>query len=231
MLRVVPGFFAINMAAARIGPIIFGPIAPSIYAAALRMPAQKVRTASMTSNRIAKLFLSLTLLIGASAAIAQPATAIRDGSHDFDFSRGSWTTDITIIKDPFNKPDAISHMHGTKVARPLWNGKGWIEEIEADGPGGHWEAANVFLYDPVAGQWSENYVDSSDGKMDRPNVGGYRDGKLEFYSLQAVGARTMLVRGTWTISTPDLHSYEVAQSTDGGRTWHTSFIARVTRAR
>jgi len=41
----------------------------------------------------------------------------------------------------------------------------------------------------------------------------------------------MLVRGTWTIMTPDLHSYEVARSIDGGRTWHTSFIARVNRAK
>jgi hypothetical protein len=164
-------------------------------------------------------------------AFGQSATGVRDGSHDFDFSRGSWTTEITIVKDPFNAPGQEVHMRGTKVARPIWNGKGWIEEIEADGPNGHWEAANVFLYDPAAGQWSENYVDSSDGKMDPPGIGGYRDGKLEFYSQQSVGGRSMLVRGTWTISTPDSHSYEVARSIDGGRSWHTSFIARVARAR
>jgi hypothetical protein len=40
----------------------------------------------------------------------------------------------------------------------------------------------------------------------------------------------MLIRGTWTISSKDLHSYEVARSIDGGRSWHTSFIARVSRA-
>ncbi len=176
-------------------------------------------------------FIACLVLCTSNAALAQSATAVRDGSHDFDFSRGSWTTDVTIIKDPFNKPGEEVHMRGTKVARPIWNGKGWIEEIEADGPSGHWQAANVFLYDPAAGQWSENYVDSSDGKMDRPSIGGYRNGRLEFYSQQPVGGRSMLVRGTWTISTPDLHSYEVARSIDGGRSWHTSFIARVNRAR
>ena len=177
-------------------------------------------------------FIRLILWMGllASPAFAQ-AQAPRDGSHDFDFSRGSWTTDITIIKNPFAASRDEVHMRGTKVARPIWNGKGWIEEIEADGPGGHWEAANVFLYDPVARQWSENYVDSSDGKMDRPNVGGYRDGKLEFYAIQPVGGQSMLVRGTWEITNPDQHSYTVARSNDGGRTWHTSFVARVSRAR
>ncbi len=176
-------------------------------------------------------FVACLAFLAGNAALAQSATPIRDGSHDFDFARGSWTTEITIIKDPFNKPGEEIHMRGTKVARPIWSGKGWVEEIEADGPGGHWQAANVFLYDPSARQWSENYVDSSDGKMDPPSIGGYRDGKLEFYSIQPVDGRSILVRGTWTISTPDLHSYAVARSIDGGRSWHTSFIARVSRAR
>ena len=123
----------------------------------------------------------------------------------------------------------IVETYRTRAERERYSHKATLEEIEADGPDGHWEAANVFLYNPVAGQWSENYVDSSDGKMDRPNVGGYRDGKLEFYSIQAVGGRSMLVRGTWEIASPDRHSYTVARSIDGGRTWHTSFIARVSR--
>jgi hypothetical protein len=180
--------------------------------------------------RLKWIFACLAVCVG-TTALAQATTPVRDGSHDFDFSRGNWMTEVTIIKDPFNKPGEEIHMRGTKVARPIWNGKGWIEEIEADGPGGHWQAANVFLYDPAAGQWSENYVDSSDGKMDPPSVGGYHDGKLEFYSIQSVGGRSVLVRGTWTISTPDLHSYEVARSIDGGRSWRTSFIARVSRSR
>ena len=48
---------------------------------------------------------------------------VRDGSHDFDFSRGRWTTDVTIINDPFNKPDSAVHKRGTKEARPLGEAK------------------------------------------------------------------------------------------------------------
>jgi hypothetical protein len=178
----------------------------------------------------------LCLALCATMAIAQPALSqsgsrFRDGSHDFDFSAGSWTTELTIIKDPFNKPAEQIHMRGTKVARPVWNGKGWLEEIEATGPNNHWQAANLFLYDPVARQWSENYVDSSVGRMEGPGIGGYRDGKLEFYSVQSVDGRSMLIRGTWTILSKDRHSYEVARSIDGGRSWHTSFIAKVSRAK
>ena len=180
--------------------------------------------------RFAPLVFLATFAV-AQAAVAQTAPKVRDGSHDFDFSRGSWTTEVTIFKDPFNKPDEQVHMRGTKVARPVWRGKAWLEEIEADGPGGHWEAANLFLYDPAAGQWSENYVDSSVGRMEAPGIGEMQNGKLEFYSQQFLDGRSTLVRGTWTIMNKDLHSYTVDRSIDGGRSWHTSFIARVSRAR
>ena len=93
-------------------------------------------------------FLSLAACVAiavAQSSFAQSATSTRDGSHDFDFALGSWTTEVTIIKDPFNKPNEQTHMRGTKVARPIWNGKGWIEEIGADGPDSHWQGATIFL--------------------------------------------------------------------------------------
>lgn len=178
----------------------------------------------------------LWIPIFAAMIVAQPSPAqttgiVRDGSHDFDFALGNWTTEVTIIKDPFNKPDEQIRMHGTKVARPIWNGKGWIEEIRADGPNSHWQGATIFLYDPTAHQWSQNYVNSSEGRMEPPSIGEYRDGKLEFYSQEFVDDRAMLLRGTWTILSKDLHTYVIDRSIDGGRSWHTSFIARVSRAK
>jgi hypothetical protein len=169
-----------------------------------------------------------------SAAHAQmsvnPAPPLRDGSHDMEFARGKWRTDVTAFRDPFNHPDEATQLSGTKTVRPLWNGKALIEEIEADGPGGHWEAANLFLYDPKAHQWSQNYVDSSDGRFDGPpGIGAYRDGNLEFYWQATIDGRATLERGVWSDIKPNSHTYQVARSNDGGRTWHTSFIARLTR--
>src|SRR5678815_2153696 len=88
------------------------------------------------------------------SADASALPALRDGAHDMDFSIGTWRTEITSFKDPFDHPGQATHMIGTKTARPVWGGKAVIEEIEADGPNGHWEAANLFLYDPAAHQWS-----------------------------------------------------------------------------
>jgi len=147
-----------------------------------------------------------------------------------DFSIGRWRTEITSFKDPFGHPGDATHMSGTKTGRPLWNGKAVIEEIEADGPSGHWQAANIFLYDPVAHQWSQNYVDAETGRLEgEPGIGELRDGNLEFHWQATIGGRAILERGIWSDFTPNSHTYRVERSNDGGRTWHTSFVARVTR--
>jgi hypothetical protein len=39
-------------------------------------------------------------------------------------------------------------LDGTVVVRKVWDGRGELEEIEADGPTGHWEGLNLFLYNP-----------------------------------------------------------------------------------
>ena len=163
-------------------------------------------------------------------ALVDSAPTPRDGSHDMDFSFGRWRTDITVFQDPFHSPSATSHMSGTKTAKPIWGGRAAIEEIEADGPKGHWEAANLMLYDPAAHQWTQNYVDSETGRFEGPpGVGEYRDGKLEFHWQTKIGGLAILVRGTWSNFTTNSHTYAVARSNDGGRTWHTSFIAQMTR--
>jgi hypothetical protein len=173
--------------------------------------------------------LAIAALASAIPASAQNVAG-RDGSHDMDFSIGSWTTDVTITKDPFNKPDEQIHMKGSKVARPVWGGEAVLEEIEAGSGASHWHGATLFLYDAKAGQWSQNYADGDAGRMDgTPSIGGWRDGNLEFYSQEFVGDRAMLVRGTWRILSADLHSYEIDRSIDGGRSWHRSFLARVSR--
>jgi hypothetical protein len=160
------------------------------------------------------LFVAFAILASPIGAHAAGSAAVRDGAHDFDFAIGNWTTEVTITPDPFNHPDQQSHMTGSKVARPLWNGKGLLEEIEAGQGADHWQGATLFLYDPKAGQWSQNYADADTGRMD---------------AIPSIGGRAMLVRGTWRILSPDLHTYEIDRSIDGARSWHQSFFVRVMR--
>lgn len=156
-----------------------------------------------------------------------------DESRDMDFAVGQWRTEVTIIKDPFDPHSAKVRMTGTKKGTWILGGKAIFEEIEAQGASGHWEAANVYLYNPSTREWSATYADSSIGRVDGPAaIGIHHDGaNLEYFWQDRVGGKAVLLRGTWKDLKPLSHTYEVARSLDGGRTWHVSFIARVFRIR
>lgn len=186
----------------------------------------------MTKNLMLLLYCAVLVSSAPVAATARQAVLApaHDGAHDMDFSIGTWRTEITTFTDPFEHPDRSIHMSGTKKTSFLWNGKAVVEEIEADGPNGHWEAANLFLYDPAGRQWSQNYVDAETGRFEgSPGIGEFHDGKFEFYWQAKIRGRAILERGTWSDFTPTSHTYRIDRSNDGGRSWLTSFVAYVTK--
>jgi hypothetical protein len=169
--------------------------------------------------------ISLALPAGA----ADTAAAQRDGSHDFDFSEGTWTTHIKRILDPFSPTSASIEETGTVTTRKVWDGRGWLEEIEVDGPRGHWEGLTLFLYNPQAHQWSQTYFSAKTGAMEPPTIGSFKDGRGELYAQDTDQGRTILVRGEWSDIHQDSHTYEISYSDDGGKTWAPVFTAHLIR--
>lgn len=170
-------------------------------------------------------------LAGVLALFSLPANAqpMRDGSHDFDFARGAWHTHITRVLDPFDGGTHTVTSDGTKTAAPILSGRGWMEEIEAEGPNGHWSAATLFLYNAKSGQWSQAYVNSSSAEVEAPGIGEFKDGRAEFYSTEKYKDHNVIVRGVWSDITANSHRYEIFFSQDGGRTWAAVFKAYLTR--
>jgi hypothetical protein len=171
----------------------------------------------------------------ASTAFSQPMTAAaavqpHDGQHDFDFNFGSWKTHIMRLQNPLTGSKAWVEMNGTVEVRKIWDGKGQIEEIEADGSTGHFEGMTVFLYNPQARQWSQDFASSGDGSLETPIIGEFKDGRGELISQQQFNGRTILVRGVWSEIKADSHRFEQAFSDDGGKTWEPNFVATLTRA-
>jgi Protein of unknown function (DUF1579) len=162
---------------------------------------------------------------------AQPADAPRDGQHDFDFNFGVWRTHIKRILDPFSGSSQSMELHGTVTVRKVWEGRAQLEEIEADGPNGHWEGSTLFTYNPAAHQWSQTFVDSKSGTLGPPLVGAFKDGRGELYAQDTFHDRSILVRGVWSDIAPDSHRYEESYSDDGGETWMPAFIANLTRVK
>jgi hypothetical protein len=168
------------------------------------------------------------------AGLAQtptPISAVHDGQHDFDFNIGVWHTHIKRILDPFANRSESVELNGTVTVRKVWNGKAELEEIEADGPKGHWEGLSLFLYNPSAHQWSQSFVNSKVGTLSSSstNIGEFKNGRGVLIGQDTVNDRTLLVRAVWSDIKPDSHQYEESFSDDGGTTWVRSFIANLTR--
>lgn len=156
-------------------------------------------------------------------------TAARDGARDFDFNPGVWHTHIKRIANPFSGADRVTELDGTVTVRKVWGGRAQLEEIEADGPNGHWEGMTLFLYNPKSRQWSQSYISSKMGSLSAPLIGSFKDGRGELFAQDTFDDRTILVRGTWSQIEPRSHRYEESYSDDGGRTWSPAFIADLTR--
>lgn len=164
-----------------------------------------------------------------SQARAARTAAGRDGTHDFDFNQGTWRTHIRRNLTPLAGKSEVVELDGEVRVRPIWNGKAFLEEIEADGSRGHWQAMTLFLYNPQARQWSMSFASSANGRLDTPMIGSYADGRIALYQHEDVDGRAIFVRGVWSDITPTSHSYEEDFSDDGGKTWVTSFTARLTK--
>jgi hypothetical protein len=153
----------------------------------------------------------------------------RDGQRDFDFNIGSWKTHIRRLLHPLTGSDAWVELNGTVVVRKVWGGRASLEEIEADGPNGHFEGTTLFLYNPQSHQWSQTFASSDDGTLGQPSIGEFKQGRGELFDQETFNGRTILVRGVWSEITPNSHRFEQAFSDDGGKTWEPNFIANLTR--
>jgi len=188
-------------------------------------------------SRILKFFLlvcGVTLLLQHGPCLAQqsPAPAVAslpDGQHDFDFNFGKWRTHIRRLDHPLSGSTTWTKMEGTVTVRKVWDGKAQLEEIEADGPNGHWEGTTLFLYNPNSHQWSQDFAGASDGVLEPPIIGSFKNGRGELYGQDTYNGRTILVRGVWSDITPNAHKFEQAFSDDGGKTWEVNFSANLER--
>jgi hypothetical protein len=171
---------------------------------------------------------SICMLVAGITAFAGNAWAA-DGQQDFDFNIGTWKTHITRIPDPFSASNKSIELNGTVTVRKLWAGRAQLEEIEADGPNGHWEGMTLFLYNPQAQQWSQSFADSRSGILNPPLIGAFQNGRGELFASDTFKDRTILVRAVWSDIKPDSHRFEESYSDDGGKTWAPAFIATLTR--
>ena len=158
-----------------------------------------------------------------------PPSTARDGQHDFDFDFGTWKMHIRRLVHPLTGSSEWTEMEGTIVTNKIWNGRANLATVEADGPSGHLELLALRLYDPWAHQWNISFATSDSAVLSVPAVGGFSNGRGEFYDSELFHGRNILVRfSIWPVSANEVRS-EQAFSADGGTTWETNWINTYTR--
>jgi len=111
----------------------------------------------------------------------------------------------------------------------VWNGRANLVEFEVDGPAGHIEGLSLRLYNPESHQWSLNFSNSANGILTPPTIGGFRNGRGEFFDREMLDGRMISVRFVISQITPTSCHFEQAFSDDEGAKWETNWIATDTR--
>ena len=192
-----------------------------------------------TLNRawnVKRLFLS-SLLVGcvlSMSALAQavaaapaqpPAGELRDGQHDLDFNIGTWKIHSRQLLHPLTGSNDWVDLNATVHIRKVWDGRGQLEEIEAE----HFRGGSLLLYNSQAHQWSQYFVDSAVGVPGQPRIGEFKNGRGELFGQQLFNGRTISVRLVYSDITANSHRIEQSYSDDGGKTWQPNFVATLTR--
>lgn len=202
-----------------------------------RTAAEGPDNAAMCAARAWSWALACVLCAGLQplAVSAEPAPAAaqaaRDAQHDFDFEIGSWKTHVARLLHPLTGSTAWGQYDGTTEVLKVWGGKANLVQLEVDGPVGHLELASFRLYDPGTGQWSLNVASSRGGGLGVPTVGGFKDGRGEFYDHETWNSKPIVVRFVITEINPDSIHFEQAFSADDGKTWEKNWIADDTRVK
>jgi hypothetical protein len=166
----------------------------------------------------------------APATASQSVTGKRDGQRDFDFNLGTWKTNVKRLRNPLTGSRDWIELSGTVNVRKIWDGRAQMDEVELDGPDGHFQIMTLFLYNPESRQWSETFANSNAGTLSVPMIGEFKNGRGEFYSQESFNGRSILARQIWSDIKPNSHQLEQAFSDDGGKTWEANYIATLTRA-
>ena len=155
----------------------------------------------------------------------------RDGQHDFDFEFGAWKAHISRRLKPLTGSTSWVEYTGTSVVRKVWNGRANLGELEVSGPSGQIQGMSLRTYNPQSHQWHIGWVNSADGTMGPPMIGGFKNGRGEFFNQEPFNGRAIFVRFIFSDITTNSFQIEQAFSDDGGKTWEPNWIAKFSRVK
>ena len=160
------------------------------------------------------------------------ATALRDGSHDFDFLIGDWKAHVRRLPERLKGSNTWVEYTGISNHKKLLDSNANFEEFDVATSDNKLriKAQTLRVYNPESHQWSIYLVDLDKGTLEIPPVIGQFIGKRgEFYNQQIWEGRAVLVRYVWLDISPKSSRMEQSFSGDGGKTWEVNWICELSR--
>jgi hypothetical protein len=154
-------------------------------------------------------------------------SAAESTNQDFDFLTGSWTIANRRLRKILAGSTEWDEFSATSTCARLFDGAANIDEMFVPARG--FSGLSLRLFEPGSGQWSIYWVNSRDGKLEPPVVGGFVDGVGTFYGDDVFEGAPIRVRFTWSHITPTTARWQQAFSVDGEATWETNWIMDLTR--
>lgn len=162
------------------------------------------------------------------ATAIDPAPALPDGRHDFDFYLGRWQVkNRRLAKRLVGNNDWIE-FDATDECKPVLGGLGSVDRYLTDFNGGI-EGFALRLYRPHTRQWHVYWASDRDGVLEAPLIGGFRDGIGLFEGLELHEGKMLPSRAVWSDIRADSVRWEQALSPDGGKSWETNWVMQMTR--
>lgn len=153
-----------------------------------------------------------------------------DGRNDFDFLIGSWKVYHRRLVERLKGSTEWEEFEGDTVARKILNGLGNLDENIIHRQTGPVHAISLRVFNPQSKEWSIYWSTNLTGTLDVPMIGGFKDGRGEFYSQEVFEGQHIYNRFIWSKITAKSCQWEQAFSADGGRTWETNWIMEFERA-
>jgi len=152
-----------------------------------------------------------------------------DGRNDFDFLLGTWQVHHRALIGRLKGSTNWVEFEGDTVDRKILNGLGNLDENVLHRETGPVHAISLRLFDPQSKEWSIYWSTDLTGILDVPMIGGFKDGRGEFYSQEAFEGKHIYSRFIWSKITTSACQWEQAFSEDGGKTWETNWIMEFKR--
>jgi hypothetical protein len=188
-------------------------------------------TKAIGSRLLVCLVVVTPMLLSAQPAPASSVTGLqqRDGQHDFDFEFGAWSIHLSRLLKPLTGSTEWVEYEGKSIVRRVWDGRANLGELDVVGSRGRIVGLSLRLYNPESRQWHISWANGSDGLLGPAMIGGFTNGRGEFFNQESFNGRAIFVRFVFSDITPKSFRLEQAFSDDGGKTWEANWIATFTR--